>query len=191
MALIAFAGRSRSGKNTAADVLVRRCGFTKFSLAHPLQDACAQLIGMSHKQLYGGQRDVMDDSHGSTPRRMLQLLGTDFVRASIADDFWVDRVLGDVRRAGCDFAVVAGVRFQSEVDAISRAGGCVFRLERQLDGDPGRCEEDAEGTGLTGLSGKIVNNGSMTDLDAAVIRCLIDVLCPAPQQALHQAVMSS
>ncbi len=67
-----------------------------------------------------------------TPRMILQHLGTEGTRR-IDDQVWVKQALNEAAgclRKGCPFVVITDCRFRSEVDAIHRAGGEVWRIRR-------------------------------------------------------------
>lgn len=53
MKLIALSGKSRSGKDTVADMLVTEKGFAKIALADPLKRFCKEVYGFSYEQLWG------------------------------------------------------------------------------------------------------------------------------------------
>ena len=86
-----------AGKDTVADYLVSNYGFVKMSFAAPLKDMVSTLdpyIDREGTRLSHVSTDAGIDSEGVLKRhfpeyrRLLQLLGTDCIRA-IDPDFWV------------------------------------------------------------------------------------------------------
>ena len=161
--LVAFAGLSGSGKDAAADCLL---GHTKVAIATPLKSACQLLFQLADDQVHGAQREIVDDRYGKTPRELMQMLGTDFVRDQVSESFWVDRLMARIEKAGPK-VVVSDVRFQNEVDAIQKQGGRVFCIVR---GHATACQHLSEQPHkLAGLDGVICNNGTLDQLRVAVL----------------------
>lgn len=112
MIVLGITGLARSGKDTAADVLVEQYGFTRKSFAAPLKEMVRKLdpfIGAHTRNIFTA--DDLDTPVESYPegtrlsdaavtldenqlkeaypeyRRLLQVLGTDCIR-SLDEDFW-------------------------------------------------------------------------------------------------------
>jgi hypothetical protein len=51
--IIGITGKAGSGKDTVADILVRKHGFVKVALADPMKEFCARLFDFSVNQLWG------------------------------------------------------------------------------------------------------------------------------------------
>lgn len=131
MIVIGLTGRARSGKDTVADYLVERHGFTKMSFAGPLKQVAratdpilgfdvrnpGHLIRLSEALEYLTE----DQIKGLYPeyRRFLQTLGTDGIRA-IDPDFWMNAAIDGVRRKRLDRVVFTDTRFMNECQAIWR-----------------------------------------------------------------------
>lgn len=128
--IIGVAGLAGSGKSTIAAMLQRGYGFSVESLADPIKAICAATFGWSQDVLYGpsSMREQPDPAwDGLTPRKALQLLGTEWGRAC-HQDVWVRTLLRELAEPGAPRRVVIpDVRFQNEVDAIVAAGGTVVR----------------------------------------------------------------
>ena len=134
--IIGLSGYARSGKDTAADRLVSKHGFSQYSFAAPMKEAMYILnpivgsdsIGpFKYKNLvdtYG-----LDKAKESNPeiRRLLQVFGTEVGRNMFGENFWVDLALNKIN---VDKAVISDVRFKNEADAIKKAGGKVWRINR-------------------------------------------------------------
>ena len=134
--IIGLSGYARSGKDTAADRLVSKHGFSQYSFAAPMKEAMYILnpivgsdsIGsFKYKNLvdtYG-----LDKAKESYPeiRRLLQVFGTEVGRSMFGENFWVDLTLNNIKE---EHAVISDVRFKNEADAIKKAGGKVWRINR-------------------------------------------------------------
>lgn len=69
--------------------------------------------------------------HGMSPRRALQTLGTDWGRAKVGPDVWVNAAI--LRAAfkvqdGAPLVVITDGRFENEIDRVRDAGGRVILL---------------------------------------------------------------
>ena len=98
MTLIALTGYAESGKSTVANYLVKEHGFTRVSFAAPLKRMLRTLDPILGGPLNVRVSEVLDhykdetavkaSHHGPEYRRLLQVLGTDCVRAE-QEDFWI------------------------------------------------------------------------------------------------------
>lgn len=79
---------------------------------------------------------------GVSARVVLQYMGTEFGRAKLGDDVWINALLRTAQEElinGAIGVVVSDVRFKNEINAIKNAKGRVIRLLRNF---------DAAGTGI-------------------------------------------
>jgi len=142
--IIAISGLSGTGKDTAADILVRNHGFVKVSLADPIKRICRDVFGFTDDQLWGPSesRNAPDKRYvrlakgalGSswtsngptpnppedvylTPRHALQQLGTEYGR-NCYDDIWVEyavRVYETLQRGDYYYTAKTGLRTTTSV----------------------------------------------------------------------------
>ena len=140
--IIGITGLISSGKDTAADYLIRFHGFKKLSYAGPLKDCVSAIFGWDREMLEGTTqssrewREEVDewwakrlDMPQLTPRWVLQYWGTEVGRRSFHNDIWVSAVENQLRNIQDD-VVITDCRFKNEVDAIKNAGGTTIRVER-------------------------------------------------------------
>ena len=142
--IIGLVGFIGSGKDTAADFLVNQHGWRRDSFAAPLKDAVATVFGWDRDLLEGrttesrAWRECVDswwsDRLGMeiTPRRVLQLWGTEVVRRGYHNDMWVASLEHRLLKT-TDNVVITDCRFPNEITAIQRSGGRVFRIQRGPD----------------------------------------------------------
>lgn len=121
--IIGLAGQIGSGKTTAAEQLYH-IGFTRVRFAGPLK-AMAKCIGLNDQQVDGELKETpCDILGGMTPRRFMQLIGTEFGRQMICDDLWIRAWNAAVDRLPEHIPVVCDdVRFPNELAAIRNKGG--------------------------------------------------------------------
>lgn len=173
--IIGLAGFKGCGKDAVADHLVRKHGFVKYAFARPLKEFCQNLFLLSDAQIDGSAKETVDERYGLTPRRILQMFGTDFVRDKISNTFWVDRFGHWLARQDPGVpVVVCDVRFQNEVDTVRSLGGVVLLVDR---GDAATDDDHVseQPHALHRVDGVVRNDGTLGDLyDAAdvAVRCL-------------------
>lgn len=155
--IIGISGLAGSGKDTAADYLVKDHGFVRVALADKLKRVCREVFDFSEDQLWGpsSSRNQEDKRYprGSgflTPRYALQTLGTEWAR-DCYQDIWTEDALRTAKILLNDTAfhynvqhglqqclcnrrpggvVIPDVRFKNEMSRIREAGGYLIRMKR-------------------------------------------------------------
>jgi len=138
--LIGIIGKKQSGKDTIADYLVQNHGFIKYSYAYPLKNGAMEIFGFTKEQVYGDLKDVVDSEWGVTPRKVLQIMGTELFQydlqrhipefANIGRTIWVKRFSQWYKNNNDKDVVIADVRFKHEVDGILQNGGEIWKVIR-------------------------------------------------------------
>lgn len=175
--IIGLGYKARSGKDTVAAALVERWGFKRYAFADPLKEACREIFKLNDEQLYGSAKEKVDEFWKDTPRRILQVVGTECLRKGYADDVWV-RALERRIVNGPERCVVTDVRFPNEAEAIQEWGGIVLRVDRPgaaasggVAGHPSEMAMNA----WAGWNGWLRNDGTLAELDELVDR-MADVI---------------
>ncbi len=153
---IALIGKAGSGKDTLADYLVTRYGYTRLAFADKVKEIARDLFGMESKD-----------------RALLQAIGVKM--REVRPTVWLDYIFRKAETGGP--YVITDCRFKNEYDAckkrrwtavrvITRDGVRFTRLQ-QRDGefDPGAMGHISE-TDLDGVHSDylITNNGSLEEL---------------------------
>lgn len=130
--IIGFTGYAGSGKSTAAQILIRKHGFTLVKFAGSLKQM-ARCLGLGEREIEGDLKEVPHPLLcGKSPRQFMQLLGTEFGREMIGQDLWVRVAMAGAARAldQGGRVVIDDVRYPNEVAAIRDMGGRVLRISR-------------------------------------------------------------
>jgi len=137
--LIGFAGQIEAGKTTAANLLCDHKEFSICSYATPLKAACVELTGLPMR--YFTDKDLKSKPiswFGKSPRELMQLFGTEFIRDMIHPDFWVNRMKQKLTVGSTSLNITHGynvaiddVRFANEAKLIQDLGGKVVRIIRE------------------------------------------------------------
>lgn len=140
--IIGFTGKAKSGKDTAAEVLksLGGCNVKSMAFADPLKEI-GRIFGFSNSQMYDQEeKEKIDSFWGVTPRKFLQITGTECFRQQFREDCWTK--LLERRVTKCDdflkegflhapwIILVTDVRFPNEVECIQRLGGTICKVER-------------------------------------------------------------
>lgn len=178
--IVGLCGAAGCGKSTAAAFLRDRHKFFDFALADPLYKMVSAMLGQPVEWIKDrANKEAHIDWVGKSPRRLLQLLGTEFGRGVLDDEIWVRHLL---RRIDATTAAmhrywskpvtvnfsVSDVRFDNEAAAIRERGGVIWRIVR-----PGQAVIAAGHSSEGGISPALVdriiaNDGDVTALEAAV-----------------------
>jgi hypothetical protein len=141
--IIGVVGFIGSGKGTAADILVKKHGFTKLSFADTVKDATAAIFGWQRPLLEGDTdesrawREAKDEwwserfGYDFSPRLALQMMGTEAGRDVFHPDIWIHSL--ERKMEMYPNVVIADVRFPNEIDFIHSKGGFVVRVKRGPD----------------------------------------------------------
>lgn len=139
--IIGLCGFISSGKDTAADYLVKEHNFQRESFANHLKDIVAIIFGWERELLEGRTqesrrwREIVDvwwsERLGNpiTPRSVLQYMGTDVLRNHFHNDIWIASLENKLLKADRNI-VITDCRFPNEIAAIKRLGGKVYRIVR-------------------------------------------------------------
>jgi len=142
--IIGIGGRKFSGKDTVSDFLSIECGFIKYSLADPLKRGIQEMFGLSNDQLWGKEKDVVDEYWGVKPRDLLQFVGTDLLLNQLHKyvlgltykdrNLWLKRFEKWLISNNIDIStqniVISDVRFEHEVNYIKNMGGMIIKIDR-------------------------------------------------------------
>jgi len=195
MELIALSGYARSGKDSAAEVLVEN-GWTRIAFADKLRDflyALNPIVGTETEYLDGmvdGRRwvnqwrlvrlqEVIDaygwDGYKSTDyvseiRPLLQRLGTEAGRQTLWDTIWIDAALKNLDPNGK--YVITDCRFENEANVVIERNGMVVRINRS---GVGPANAHVSETGLDSFDFDIVieNDGTLEEFKQEVARLLL------------------
>lgn len=178
---IGIVGRKRSGKDTAAQALVRERGYARHGLADPLKDAALKLDPYVHvlpEYGLGIRLSEVVEAHGweaakdvfPEVRRVLQKLGDEAGRQVHGERTWIDQLLRRVAEENAHGrpVVVPDVRYPNEADELRRAGFLVVRIDRP-GCDPAPGEHASEQVERLKVHLIIENTGTVEELHKAIL----------------------
>ncbi len=137
--IIALSGKYGTGKDSAADAVLRHIHHTGFKAEHlkfadALKRASAIMTGTAEDDQYSvaGKCKQVNGLGDMTVARFQQVLGT-VARVHIHPDIWVVPVIARCKAEPDTCFVISDCRFPNEVSTIHAAGGVVIRLNRRAD----------------------------------------------------------
>jgi hypothetical protein len=176
-------GPEGAGKSTVAGILAKHGG-SILPFAAPLK-AMLRTLGVPDHNLYGTPADKLEPLEllgGKSARWAMQSLGTQWGRMCMDADFWVrawaehhdrgERARADAGMKHPRMVVADDVRFQSEVDEITRRGGLIIlvvRSQEDFNREPQHASEDFAALRADVM---IINDGNIEHLEADVLEAL-------------------
>ena len=167
--LIGIHGKARSGKDTLASVFVEEHGFVRMAFADPLKAAACILFDWPPELVFSDEiKEFKSPLWGITGREAFQKLGTEAMRGTFGDDFWIKRWAADYNKIkGKHSVVVSDVRSNAEAEIIRQLGGVVVHLDRSGAGLKGREALHSSESGITFnrvRDVRIRNDGTLDEL---------------------------
>jgi hypothetical protein len=176
MKILGIAGCKHNGKDTVADYLILKYGYKKYSFADPIKRGCMELFGFSEEQMWGSKKEVIDENWNVTPRKILQILGTELLQLDIHNylnegelpfgrKIWVQRFKTwyDSQDKDDLLLVIPDIRFAHEVEAIKEMGGTIIRVVRP-DIDNSDMHDSEKNILNLDVDSEIINDGGLNDL---------------------------
>lgn len=134
--LVGITGKARSGKDTAANFLCTRHGYSKYSLAAPIKRGIEAMFDLT-SAIWSkeAKENPLDVACHASPRQLAQTLGTEWGRETISDNIWInlmERHWNYMNEFNEYSMVVPDIRFDNEADWITNHGGVVVRIDRTV-----------------------------------------------------------
>lgn len=141
--IILLCGKKQVGKDTVANYLVKNYSFVKYSFADPMKKACKEIFMLDDDQLWGDKKEVIDDRLGITPRKLLQVFGTELFQYEIYNHIpelmneilvrtlWVQRFKWWYEDHKDENIVISDGRFLHELEGIKKLNGLSILIHRK------------------------------------------------------------
>src|SRR5579872_602391 len=167
--IIGIIGNKFNGKDTIANYIVEKYKYRKIAFADKLKQACKLLYNLTDDQLYGDKKEIIDPNWGTTPRIIMQHVGTLFrenmktICPKIGNNFWVQIVKNECRKSP---VVISDVRFKNEVQMIKDLYGVLIKVERPgiKCSDIHESEQELHSIDPDDIDYRIINDGDIESL---------------------------
>ena len=174
--IIGLCGDQGSGKTTVGNILAEKYNFHILSFSDALKDIVSILFQWPRHLLEGDTpysrewRETIDDWWSNylnipdfTPRKALQIIGTDVLRDKFHPDIWmiiIERQLSNNKNI-----VITDIRFTNELNMIRKHGGHIIYIKRTNESSfikpSHKSEYDITQMDIQDI---IYNNGTLHDL---------------------------
>lgn len=172
--IIGLSGYAQTGKDTIANHLINKYGFTRVAFADPIREAVYKLNpNINIADMRGVPLATAVDRLGwemvkvesSDARWLLQRMGTEVGREIFGENFWVDQAMKKALEH--ENVVITDVRYPNELQAILEHSGTVWRV---IKGDTGAVNRHASETALDDYDFEyiIFNNDTIESLYESV-----------------------
>lgn len=174
--IIGFGYKARSGKDTAANYLVKKYNFARIGFADTLKESCRAVFSFSDEQLYGELKQTVDPFWNKTPRECLQIIGDGF-RKFIDPLIWIKAIERKIELMG-NKIVIPDIRYINEINFIHGMGGVVVCIKRnyyELTEKQATHTSEIELDNFKKWDYEIDNNGTKEDLYKNLDKLLIHI----------------
>jgi len=151
--IIGIGGKARSGKDTVGRFLIKRHGFRQTAFAESLKEACKAIFHLGDEHLYGALKETRHEFWKTTPRDILQRVGTEALRRGFDEQVWIKSVEYRIKKNPNVSWVITDVRFPNEADVIKQWGGKVYLVTRPGIETAIATNQHASETSLDGYTG--------------------------------------
>ena len=175
--VIGLTGYAGSGKSTVAKYLEERHGFVRIAFAAPLKtmlwtldpilgtDVTGKDVRLSNLSRWS-ENDIKGSEFGPEYRRLMQVLGTECVRAE-QDDFWTQAAARRTDAPGTNY-VFDDVRFPNEAQFIlDRSPFGLWNVKRPMVG-AANAHVSEQHAGSMGEVFTVINAGGIEPLHAKI-----------------------
>jgi hypothetical protein len=141
MKIIAICGFQGSGKDTLANILIKKYGYKKLSFGGTVKDVASIIFNWDRKMLEGDSkesrewREKVDDwwseklgINNLTPRYILQQVGTDLFRNHFHKDIWINCI--EKKLLDYDKVVITDCRFPNEINILNKYNATIIQIYR-------------------------------------------------------------
>lgn len=169
--IIGIAGPAQVGKDTVARIIQSMLSDYREikSFADPMKDMLAKGLGLTHDQLHGSHKEVIDERYECTPRHIMQTIGTEWGRNLIHPDIWVHAMLNATADAP---TIIPDVRFENEAEFV-RENGVLIHVKGRGGIEGGHVSE--KGVRRLDDDHVIYNTGDVSMLRYRVRRMIVEI----------------
>lgn len=172
-----ISGKANAGKDTTAELINN---YVKLKGLKVINTQISSYIKMYAKKITG-----WNGSEDSKPRSLLQELGTDVIRKQIDNDFFIKRIIGDIKVYSYYFDVItiSDARLPEELESIKNNFSNVYRVnvlrpnfENNLKSSEKKHLTEVALDGYNNYEYVIENDGTFEDLNKKIQKMVDEVL---------------
>lgn len=174
--IIGISGKKQSGKDTVANRLVNKHHFIKLSFGDNVKKALQDIFNFTDEQLWGDDKEKVDENWNIVPRDLMQYFGTELMRNEfskkyihIGKDIWIKSLqckLDKFIEHGFLNFVIPDVRFNNEINFIKSYNGVIINVSRTQE-NISYNQHESEINDLY-FDYKIINSGTIDELHRTI-----------------------
>lgn len=143
MKVIAVSGWAGCGKDTLAEYIIKNYNYERISLATPLKDAVSSIFNWPRDLIEGATptsrewRELIDhwwseklNIKDFSPRKAMQILGTEVFRNSFHSDIWLLSLEKKIFSNPDKKYIITDCRFKNEINLIRKLNGMLVWVQR-------------------------------------------------------------
>ena len=150
--LIAICGYKRCGKDTVSEFISSVYGHKHIKISAKLKQVSKILFNFTDDQVESDSKEDFDARWGTTPRKVLQFMGTEMFQYKIQEilpdvqrNFWIRSLIEEhIIKTNHDYPIViSDMRFVHEYTELKKHGVFVIKIKRnqiELDTHPSETE---------------------------------------------------
>lgn len=170
-------GKANSGKDTTCELINN---YIKLKELKSINLQFSTYIKMYAKAISGwnGEEDTK-------PRSLLQEIGTSIIRDKIDNEFFIKRIIGDIKVYSyyCDVITISDARLPEEIDSIYEAFDNVVRInierpnyDNNLNSKEKKHRTEVGLDNYNNYDYTIINDGTLEDLNKKIEKIVNEVL---------------
>lgn len=133
MRILVLTGWSQSGKDTVADILVKKHSFVKYAIADPLKDYCSTLFGFPRElaDTQEGKKTLFRLGHQTKTIRQILIHTAKEDRARFGDSIYIQDIMKKISNKNDKNIVISDLRYFTELHVIQRyakTNDCRFEI---------------------------------------------------------------
>lgn len=168
--LIGICGQKGAGKDTLGDYIIEKYGYSQYAFANPLKKIIKELFDLSDEQLFGSLKETVDPRWNTTPRILMQYIGTELFRNQLkklipelsCENLWIRKFHDWYSKQADNNVIISDIRFIDEFDAVKQNGGLIIKVTRDLEYSDDHISEQFFQTVEPNYT--VENNGTMEEL---------------------------
>lgn len=161
-------GSAGAGKDSFTDYLVlNRPGlFVRYNFAEPIKKIATDIFGFTHGDVYDpALKEKYNDFWEMSPRRFLQIVGTELFRNRFRVDVWLKLAELRIKSDKEHVFIIPDMRFENEARFVHDMGGKVILIKTdRRSGTKESLHSSEDPLDIKYVDYMVNNNGTLADL---------------------------
>jgi hypothetical protein len=189
MKIVALIGQKRVGKDLVGSIICDQYhNSVALKFAGPLKEAVKCIFKLSDEEVEGDKKDIVHPRWKTTPREIMQWLGTDVMQYQIQTIvpqvkrlFWAEQMCEEIESKHMDnhVVVITDTRFKHELDMLNQRFSpsnvvSIKLLRQHLEATSGASSHQSESNVVNIDTDYVIQNNSTVDHLKQQIQSILD-----------------